>query len=105
MLSNSRQASASRKRRGELLRVSEEAPPNRRSSYLELAEEIGRELEEYEAICSGAVNLFSVQEIDDLGEVLVKARLDGHHQLPRLSWVQFPPDTRCLVSCDQQSAT
>jgi transcriptional regulator with XRE-family HTH domain len=75
MISNSRQASVSRKRREELLRAAEEAPSNRRSSYLELANQIGQELEEYEAIRRGAINVFSVREIDDLGEVLVKARL------------------------------
>src|ERR1700733_1233989 len=75
MISNSRKASVSRKRREELLRAAEEAPPGRRSSYLQLADEIGRELEEYDKIRQGEIDEFSVRQIDDLGEVLVKARL------------------------------
>jgi transcriptional regulator with XRE-family HTH domain len=75
MISNSRQASVSKKRREELLRAAKEAPPGRRSTYLQLADQIGRELEEYDKIRHGVINEFSVREIDDLGEVLIKARL------------------------------
>jgi transcriptional regulator with XRE-family HTH domain len=42
---------------------------------LELAAEIGRDIEEYEALLTGMVNLFEVDSIDDLGECLIKARL------------------------------
>jgi hypothetical protein len=65
----------SRKTREELLHAAEEAPPERRSSYLELAEEIGRDLEEYEAIRAGRLNRFEVEGVDSLGKTLVKARL------------------------------
>ncbi len=75
MIQNSRQASVSRRTREELLRAAKEADPERRSSYLELAEQIARELAEYEAIESGQINLFDVASIDELGESLVKARL------------------------------
>ena len=75
MIRNSRQASVSRKTREELLHAAEEAPPERRSSYLELAEEIGRDLEEYEAIQAGHLNRFDIEGFDSLGEALVKARL------------------------------
>jgi ribosome-binding protein aMBF1 (putative translation factor) len=75
VIRNSRQASVSRKTREELLYAAEQAPPERRSSYLELAEEIGRDLEEYEAIRAGRLNRFEVEGVDSLGETLVKARL------------------------------
>jgi hypothetical protein len=65
----------SRKTREELLHAAEQAPPERRSSYLELAEEIGRDLEEYEAIRAGRLNRFEVEGVDSLGKTLVKARL------------------------------
>jgi transcriptional regulator with XRE-family HTH domain len=75
VIRNSRQASVSRKTREELLHAAEQAPPERRSSYLKLAEEIGHDLEEYEAIRAGRLNHFEVEGFDSLGEVLVKARL------------------------------
>lgn len=75
MIRNSRQASVSRKTREELLHAAEQTPPERRSSYLELADEIGRDLEEYEAIQAGRLNRFEIEGIDSIGEALVKARL------------------------------
>lgn len=75
MIKNSRQASVSKKTREELLRAAEQAPPGKRSSYLELAEEIGHDIEEYEAIQTGRLNCFEVGGFDSLGEALVKARL------------------------------
>jgi transcriptional regulator with XRE-family HTH domain len=75
MIRNSRQASASKKTREELLRAAEQAPPGRRSHYLEVIEEMTHDLDEYEAIHDGRLNLFEVASFDDLGEALVKARL------------------------------
>jgi transcriptional regulator with XRE-family HTH domain len=75
MIKNSRQASVSKRTREELLRSAEEAPPERRVGFLELAAEIGQDLEEYEALLAGMINLFNVDGIDDLGECLIKARL------------------------------
>ena len=75
MIKNSRQASVSKKTREELLHAAEQAPLGRKSSYLGLAEEIGRDLDEYEAIQDGRINLFDVADIDELGASLVKARL------------------------------
>jgi ribosome-binding protein aMBF1 (putative translation factor) len=75
VIRNSRQASVSRTTREELLHAAEQAPPERRSSYLQLAEEIGHDLEEYEAIRAGRLNRFEVEGFDALGEALVKARL------------------------------
>jgi hypothetical protein len=85
MISNNRQASVSRKRREELLHAAEEAPPNKRSSYLGLAEEIGRELEEYDAIRKGAINLFQIEDMDAIGEALVKARISRRN----VDWRNF----------------
>lgn len=75
MIKNSRQASVSRRTREELLRAADEAPPERRVSFLELAAEISHDLEEYEAVQAGRLNVFDVDGIDQLGEGLVKARL------------------------------
>ena len=65
----------SRKTREELLHAAEQSPLERRSSYLELAEEIRHDLEEYEAIQAGRLNRFEIEGLDSLGPALVKARL------------------------------
>ena len=75
MIRNTRQASVSRKTREELLHAAEQASADRRSSYLALAEEIQRDLEEYESIQSGQLTSFEVEGVDSLGESLIKARL------------------------------
>jgi transcriptional regulator with XRE-family HTH domain len=75
MIRNSRQASASRKTREELLHAAAQAPAGRRSHYFEVIEEITHDLDEYEAINEGRLNLFKIASFDDLGPALVKARL------------------------------
>lgn len=75
MISNSRQAVIARKEHAGLLRAAAEAAPAARNGFLQLAAEIECELEEYDAIRGGAVSRFSVGDIGDLGEALVKARL------------------------------
>ena len=52
-----------------------QAPPGRRSHYLEVIEEITHDIDEYEAINDGRLNLFDIASFDDLGPALVKARL------------------------------
>lgn len=59
----------------ELIEAAGRATAGQRSGPLQLAKDLARQLSEYEAVRDGHTNVFLIDDIDDLGDALIQARL------------------------------
>ncbi len=75
MIRNNRQAAVTRRKYAELIEAAGRASAGQRSGLLELAKDLARQLDEYEGIRDGRTNVFVIDDVDDLGDALIKARL------------------------------
>jgi transcriptional regulator with XRE-family HTH domain len=75
MIRNNRQAAVTRRKYAELIEAAGRASAGQRSGLLELTKDLARQLDEYEGIRDGHTNAFVIDDVDDLGDALIKARL------------------------------
>jgi transcriptional regulator with XRE-family HTH domain len=75
MIRNKRQLATARRKLDELCSAADSSSGLDRKIYLEAAEEVESEIDEFEAITSGLRKSFGISSIDDLIDALVKARL------------------------------
>jgi ribosome-binding protein aMBF1 (putative translation factor) len=75
VIRNDRQLSIAREKQEALLSAASTAEANDAAVYLDLANEVQQEIDEYTAIRDGHVNLFAIESVDDLASAVIKARV------------------------------